>query len=725
MPRIAAIWISLFLALSPPSLISQTESAKTRVNFYVSPAGDDRNPGTDARPFRTLGAARDAVRKAPGTAGGVTVWVHGGLYLLDQPFRLTAQDSGTTENPVIYRAVPGETPRIFGGEAVPASSFSTVTAASVLAHLAPEARGHVVEAHLKGARIARYPDLFRGNGGLFRLFLDDRAMPLSRWPENGYTTMETVLNSGITPPTGGTFVYRQEIAEHAARWKNAADEGRLWLTGFWRVPFDVSTLRVARVDTTKRTMTFAAALPSGIGSKYSDMVNGTRRGNGKEQYYAVNLVEEINHPGQWSYDFGSGTIYFWPPANGLDGHEVIVANLAGPVMDLEGAKYVSLVGLTVEGGLHEGIVIQGGTHDAVGGDTVRNTGGGGIDIEGGTTNRVQSNDLTHLGSFGIRLVAGDRRSLTAGDAVADNNHIWKIGEQERITEGIYLGGVGNKATHNLIHDTPYNGIHYQGNDLYMGYNELHHLGLDAGDLGAFYTNGDWAGQGNRIEYNFAHHSPNANGSYLDDGASGRATVSNIFYKMASGIFMGGGHTNFVEGNLIVDCRIGIHIDNRGVARQYDASAHHLTETLNTIHPDSPPWSVRYPNFLKGILEDPTQPTNNIVKGNALVDDQIPYQISAPAQVDAATNPVIAGADAGFVDLAGLDLRLKPTSAILKQLPGFAPIPVDQIGLYRDAYRRTLPTSEETGRDTERDGTQRFDSNVDVKASDRIATPKPE
>jgi hypothetical protein len=728
--NVSPSWVAvLLIAITTfhPSAQGQFDSRSGSVSFYVSPNGSDNNPGTDAKPFATLTKARAAVHQLRPTrqAGGVTVWVHGGLYVLSETFALDSEDSGTADSPVVYRAVEGETPRIFGGVRVAGGEFGPVSDPAIVANLAPEARGHVVQAKLSAAAGTRaYPDFFRGNGGLFRLLMDDRVMPLSRWPNSGYTTMESVIESGITPVAGGTFVYREEVASHAERWKNAIANGRLWLTGFWRVPFEVSSIRVARMDSAHRTMTFAAPNPNGIGSKYVDMVNGTRHGSGKEQYYASNLVEEIDRPGEWSYDFKTQTIFFWPPSAGvLEGHELLLANLNDPVISVEGAKYVTLQGLTVEGSIHEGIRIKDGGHDTVAGCVIRNTGGGGVDVEGGIANRVQSNDLLHLGSYGIRLVAGDRKRLIAGDATADNNHIFYIGEQERITEGVYLGGVGNKATHNLIHDAPYNGINYAGNDQYMALNEIHHIGLDAGDLGIFYTNGDWAAQGNRIEHNFGHDSPNANGSYIDDGASGRSTVGNVFYKLASGIFMGGGHNNLVEGNLIVDCRIGIHIDNRGVARHYDSSAKHLVNTLQTIDPNAPPWSTRYPNFLKGIVEDPTQPTNNTVIGNALVGDSIPYQLNAPAAVDHDRNPVIAS-DPGFMDVATLDLRLKSSSAIRQQLPAFPPIPMAEIGLYRDAYRLTLPTDAETGRMIDRNGSQSFDSNVDVKASDRIAAPKP-
>ena len=714
---VAAFCLSpLLLAAQPPA----------RISFYVSPTGDDHNSGTDARPFATLTAARAAVRMAkskPHATGAITVWLHGGLYLLDQSFKLSKEDSGSASDPIVYRAVPGEVPRIVGGARLDAKMLKPVPNGE---HIAPEARGRTFQMPLPAAlaHVDRYPNLFHGNGGLFQLLLDDHILPLSRWPDNGYTTMASVLESGITPSAGGTFVYRDEVSAHAQRWAEAAKAGRLWLTGFWRVPFEVNSIRVASIDTSNKTITFAAPAPGGIGSKYVDTINGTRHGSGKEQYYAFNLVEEIDRPGEWAYDFDAKILSFWPPvSDDLLDRELLIANLSAPVIQLDGASFVTLRGLTIEGGLKEGVQINGGQSNLIAGCTLRNIGGGGIDIEGGDENKAQSNDLLHLGSYGIRLVAGDRKTLTPGKATADNNHISFIGEQERITEGIYLSGIGNSATHNLIHDAPYNGINYQGNDQLMSFNEIHHIGLDAGDLGIFYTNGDWAAQGNLIQYNFGHNAPNANGSYIDDGASGRSTLGNIFYKIGSGIFLGGGHNNHVEGNIFIETRLGIHVDNRGVARKYDATAHHLTQFLNTINPNAPPWSTRYPDFLKGITEDPTQPTNNTFTGNAIVGAIKPYEVSALAVVDPKTNPTITG-DPRFANATTMDFTLRPDSPIFTAIPGFKPIPLSMIGLYLDAYRARLPTAEETGRFTDRTELQRFESNTDVKASDKIGTAKP-
>jgi hypothetical protein len=722
----AALLLFVFGCIQAPAAASQS------TNFYVSTAGSDANPGTAERPFATLSAARAAVRKASAKGlpeGGLTVWVDDGLYLLGQGFALGKEDSGEPGRPVTYRAVQGAHPRLFGGVRLQAGSFQPVSDAATVARLQPEARGHVVALQLAGGEgPARYPDLYLGNGGMVQLLVDDAIQPLSRWPQSGYTTMASVVDSGIVPqPHGGTFHYRAEVAPHAQAWAEAAKRGDLWLTGFWRVPFEIYSMRVASVETGAQTISFATkslggGAMSGIGSKYSDTVNGTRVGNGKEQYYVSNLLEEIGGPGQWSYEFRTHTLYFWPPVGDLAKHEVLLANLSAPVVTLAGAHDVHLVGLTVEGGLTQGVAVQNGSHDLLAGLTVRNTGAGAIDVEGGDDDLVQSNDLYDLGSYGIHLVSGDRKTLTAAHDAAENNHIYRFGKQERITEGIFLDGAGNRASHNLIHDGPYNGIRFQGNDQRMDYNEIHHIGLDAGDMGVFYTNGDWAAQGNVIAYNFGHHSPNANGAYLDDGSSGRTVFGNVFYKVSSGLFLGGGHDNRFENNLIVKCKTAIHIDDRGVARHYDASAHHLTNFLKTINPNAPPWSTRYPGFLAGILADPTHPTGDIVQNNGIVAAQTAFQVSAPATVDPAANPVFA--ELPFASEAKLDFALPAGNPLYKALPGFKPIPFARIGLQLDAYRTALPTDAETGRYTDRQAVPFFDSNTDVKASDKIGVPKP-
>ncbi|MCA2184793.1 right-handed parallel beta-helix repeat-containing protein [Nonomuraea cavernae] len=62
-------------------------------HFHVSPSGDDAWPGTQERPFASLGRARSAAREV---AGEVVVHLGGGTYPLTAPLEFAAADSGRT-----------------------------------------------------------------------------------------------------------------------------------------------------------------------------------------------------------------------------------------------------------------------------------------------------------------------------------------------------------------------------------------------------------------------------------------------------------------------------------------------------------------------------------------------------------------------------------------------------------------------------------------------------
>ncbi len=83
-------------------------------DFWVAPAGSDRNPGTEAAPFATLARAQLATRHAPGPD---TVTLRGGTYRLTRPLRLDPRDSDVT-----WQAAQGESPVLSGG--VPVTGWS-------------------------------------------------------------------------------------------------------------------------------------------------------------------------------------------------------------------------------------------------------------------------------------------------------------------------------------------------------------------------------------------------------------------------------------------------------------------------------------------------------------------------------------------------------------------------------------------------------------------------
>ena len=112
-PSLGYAWPLLLLLL--PSFDSQAPAEAATFSITVSPHGSDSNPGTETKPVATLAAARDAIRRlrrSGGLRGPAEVVVRRGVYTTPPSgvpvLALTAEDSGTAEMPITYRAYPGE-----------------------------------------------------------------------------------------------------------------------------------------------------------------------------------------------------------------------------------------------------------------------------------------------------------------------------------------------------------------------------------------------------------------------------------------------------------------------------------------------------------------------------------------------------------------------------------------------------------------------------------------
>ena len=80
-------------------------------DHYVSPRGDDRGPGTEARPWKTLGHALKSVQELQ---GDVRIMVMDGEYPLEE----TLVIEGVSGRKVSLEAAPGASPVIRGDRKV-------------------------------------------------------------------------------------------------------------------------------------------------------------------------------------------------------------------------------------------------------------------------------------------------------------------------------------------------------------------------------------------------------------------------------------------------------------------------------------------------------------------------------------------------------------------------------------------------------------------------------
>jgi Right handed beta helix region len=715
-----------------PIAIPETGFGK---EFFVSPTGDDSHDGLSAEkagssgPFATIGRARDEIRKlkqAGGLAkGGIAVTLRGGVYQLPESLAFTQEDSGTPGSPIVYRAYRDEKPRLAGGKVLKASDFAPVTEASMAKRLAPEAQGKVLVADLKALGLKHtgpFPDIFKDGGGIFELFFNGKRMKLSRWPYDDYTTMKQVLvfgeKSGKTN-VPGIFEYREE---EPARWNPA---NGVWLKGQWRVGWEDPAIKVGSISTTNHQITFATGLVGGIGSKYKRTT--APYGSGQEKWCAINLPEEIRHPGQWAIDFNSQKLFFWPPAP-LESADIVVSQLDDPLIAVKGSSDLAFIGLTFEGSLGEGMAIRDGSRDLVAGCTFLNLGDNGIQLQGHGCG-IQSCDLHDLGKGCIILMGnpGDRKNLTQSGNYIVNNHLHHYGVlKAQYSAAINIarlvdnakrddGVVGCYVAHNAIHHAPRDAFLYGGNDNVFEFNEVYRCAYDTADTGAFYAWLDWTLRGVVIRYNFIHDT--VGGFNPDDGAGGSLVFGNIFTGDRSGVWIASGPDNSIVNNVFVKNKGPVFaIDDRGISRGYATNSKLIT-AVQEINPTQPPWSERYPEIVHLLEERHELPLRTLFKDNVIyIKEGEPYKMAMKKENN--TNPSIISfvdnfvtqSDPGFVDLAAGNFALKKDSEVFTKIPGFQNIPFDKMGLQIDQYRKKLPTDEEAGRLPSQDPWKPADTN---------------
>jgi hypothetical protein len=653
--------------------------------FFVAPAGQDTNPGTLERPFATLERARDAVRQlrqAGGKpSGGATIWIRGGDYLRTAALELSAADSGTAEAPIVWRAWQDESVRLLGGRVL--SGFQPVTDPAVLNRLDEKARSGVRQVDLRAMGITEFGQM--QSRGFSRpttpahceLFCDGKPMTLARWPNEGEWSLIAGFPEAQAQDDGhGGKIGRLEdgfsfAGDRPLGWKETGD---LWVHGYWSWDWANSYEHVASLDRDQRLV--KTAPPHGL--------YGFRKG---QRFHFLNVLEELDQPGEWFLDRATGVLYFWPPKGPGDDFTAIVSLLDQPLVKFNGVSHVTFQGLSLEATRADAVVIQGGAGNRIQGCTIRNIGNWAVRMDGGTGHGVVDCDLFDTGDGGVSLHGGDRQTLAPGGHFVENCHFARQGRWSKCyVPAVMLSGVGLRASHNLIHDHPHCAILFGGNEHLIEFNEIHHIALETGDVGAIYTGRDWTCRGNRIRHNFIHHTGGVGmgsmGVYMDDCVSGTEVFGNVFYKVHWAMFIGGGRDHRVENNVFVDCDPALRMDGRGLDRSpvwfnmvYDYMRKQLAavpqELYRTRYPAIADLDRYYTNT------DGVPPENNVVARNVCVGKWLEVGWHAKEDMLKLEQNYV-GPDPGFAAPDKLDFRLGADSPAWAT--GFQAIPFDQIGL---------------------------------------------
>lgn len=729
----AAVWV---LAELTPCFAAGSE-------IFVSAAASVGGDGSRGAPFQSPVQARDWIRNerkvgklSPGES--VTVLLAPGDYRLEATFELEAGDGGASGAPVIYRAEKQGTARVFGGLILSGASFQPVRDEGILARLDPSVREKVVCCQLPtGVPLPAYPDAFVGMPPAPWLYFDGRQMPLARWPNvdaanGGWSVFSKVVDNGL-PKAESPDPHAQKLHPgafvcddpRAGRWSLA--DG-VWLMGYWTHDWAEQVIRVAGYGKDDGVITLAAPHEFGI-------MAGNWGGKKERRFFAFNVLEELDAPGEWYVDRKSRVLYFYPPRS-LDQGGPVLATMTSPLLRIRNAANIKFEGIRFEYAHAHGVAIDQSRNIELAGCVIANVAGTGVAVSG-KNNVIRSCDLSDLGAGGIVMSGGNRKTLEPANNLAVNNHIHSYGLFKRTyAAGIVIEGCGQVAKHNLIREAPHNAILYTGNEHLIELNEISRVVLESNDASALYTGRDWTTQGNVIRHNFIHDlgagdSRITMGIYLDDCDSGDTIEGNILVRAGMAIFVGGGRDNAVSNNLVIDCSMGMHLDGRGVARIQWSNpvdpSWALEAKAKALNYTQPPWSERYPHLASIMREDPQLPLYDSFERNVFVNctddvceldsvvlgmlDRVRIAsnlvVNTTGETSLAKPPVYKGfeylagtpekpVDLGFVNAKSGNYKLRKGSLLLEKVPGFQPIPFDRIGLYRDAYRLNLPNREPVG-----------------------------
>ena len=719
-------------------LLTLIQSPDPSSQFYLSPSGADSNPGTRERPFLTLDRASDAVRakRATGSTGEITVWIHGGVYQLTKTLEIGPQHSGTETGVTIFRAFEGEEVRISGAVLIPGGAFRPVKDLSTLRRLPTESRQSVLAVDLKALGITDYGKHRQfGHGhpvvpSPMELYWNDTALSLARYPNTGGILMGEVVEPGSVPRVGdysnrgGKFRYTDQ---RHVRWSGVED---IWFQGFFHHGFSDDKIRVASIDTSKQEITFATPHMYGLGS-----------GENFNLYVALNLLEELDEPGEWYVDRLRGVLYLWPPGDPGKAR-IAVSVIEAPLIAVEGASRVELQGLTIECGRGVGVYLEGGSHNRIVDCVVRNVGTVGImtgqgarqtfpqitaddyvgvpvsrevgsfhahfylntawERNAGTHHSIDRCEIYNTGSGGVILGGGSKALLTPGDNVIRDCRIHDFDRRNKAgAAGVIIDGCANSVEHNEIYNGDLQAIIVHGNEHRFEFNHIHHVARNSNDASAWYLGRDPSDQGNTIRWNFFHDVGRPDrkwtmGVYFDDATCGALVEGNVFYRVASygTVYSNGGHDIVVRNNIFIEGygpayqlkSMWYDFGIREIPYFFSEKGIYTRRLTKAVDIKKPPYSERYPlltDWLDLLPDGKTyvgmRPRRNIFDRNVLVKyEETVRLVGKYAQTDFGEN-YITQADPGFVDPSRLDFRLKDDSIVYKELPGFVRIPFEQIG----------------------------------------------
>ncbi len=709
--RLLACVLLFALVLSCMPVFASVSVGKTIL--YIATDGSDKNAGTIDAPFASFEKARDTIRsmRKAGTLGegGAVVYVRGGEYLMSKGVEFTEEDSGTENAPVTFRSYPGEDVTISGAIDVDFASFKKLDDQGMISRLSDKsAADKIVYINLYDLGLTEIPEPeWRGvytytydmpnimgkqkpDSVPSELLVNGKAQTIARYPNNDYLVISQVDDTGEIVRNWykdyiGTDNYTPEDQRTTdpmifritdVRAKNWINADELLVYGTFVHSWADQTLPVAKINPDLLQIT--TKYPSVYGCAKDQLI------------YFYNLFEEIDSPGEYYIDRKSGNLYWYSVKETIESINLTV--LEDYVFTLNNVKHFNIKGIDMEN-VRAGMVKAAGCENVSVLDCEMSISGRRAIVFSNAKNCRVANNYIHNVEGGIQLGGGDRKTLTPGNNVIENNEFFacdRLTKQQ--TPAITLEGVANQVLHNKVGEAEQMLVLFSGNDHLIAFNEIYDGCKNTDDIGAIYAGRSLSQRGNKIFYNYFHDigettrgSNGVHAIFLDDFWEAAHINGNVFENILGAGVMCAGSYNTITNNIFANigktsCSLNRSYDYGTGANSSDST---LRESLLNVDYLSDTWVSKYPEIANAIGEEGKLDINNYItaKNNVLYkapEPTVSFEISQTALIE---NNKTYTDDPGFVDLAGRNYTLKQDSKVYTDIEGFQPIPFTRMGLY--------------------------------------------
>ena len=757
------------ILFSGSSSKSSSDASGERIILYVATDGSDANDGSIDSPFATLEAARDAIRTMSSSQkkDGVTVYLRGGTYYrIGDTFRLEERDSGTDGAPIVYSAYPGEKVVFSGSITVEGDGFTHVEDEAVLNRLNADVRDKVMVLDLGALGYTKFAPISQiGRGrdpgaSSVTVSVDGDVQTLSRYPNSDFISITTLIRPGFIPRNHAILLadgycvetchdickyprstwWQQEgpawitsnpyLSQRAALWEQETD---VWTQGYYMYEWAEDMLHV-NVSADGGGIRFEADTPTMYGAAAG------------RRYYVMNLLCEIDMPGEFYLDRENAKLYLYPK-NELAGKEISMSLNSNNFITMENASFVSVENLSFIDSNTNGIQLIDCTDVLIAGCDFFNLGNRAVMIgvfssqgenamtntgsRGGFNNSVLSCNIKSMGQGGVYLGGGNRYTLSPGNNQVVNCDISDFSVIARTSApAVEITGCGDKVLNNRIYNAPHYAILYFGNNHIMRNNEIFDVLQESGDSGVFYAGRSWTYQGNVIDNNYiadipAGPSPGTQVFFLDDMASGTTITNNLLVNISARTSLfAGGHDIVFRNNImgngstgggmkitnLVDWGASMAAKPGGVLYVY------LLSLIINEQFDRNAWTEQYPTLMAEVdreakdmiglvpyengevARDFCNPANISVTDNIFVGagaDDFCQHVTSPGLAEhynivyKDNDKLPVGTDIGFENVFEGDFDVKEGSLIEEKL-GKNHFDRTTVGLYDDEYRNNDP-----------------------------------